>query len=226
MEKADDKIARNAVVMGADRDLGAAIALALAEAGWDIAAASTTGDSAEAFEMRGLVRRIEALGRRAMLEAIDQANGANVQVGMRQIAKQLGSVDLLVTTPGPALLRATERMSDAEWSRAVGYNLSALFFACRAAAREMLDAVSTPKGRIVVLLPGVEPQDGASVMLATRAAAEALVQAFAAEWAPRGIAVNAIALPPDAASLHDQAVATVLRLAGAAESGEIVVLPR
>ncbi len=210
--------------MGADRELGAAIALALAEAGWDVAAASTTGDSGEAFEMRGLVRRIEALGRRAMLEAIDQANGANVQVGMRQIAKQLGSVDLLVVTPGPPLLRASERMSDAEWSRAVGYNLSALFFACRAAAREMLDAATSPKGRIVALLPGVEALEGASVMQMTRAAAEALITALAAEWAPRGVVVNAIALLRDEASARDEAVAATLRLADAAEGGRIVTL--
>ncbi len=158
-----------------------------------------------------------------MLEAIDQANGANVQVGMRQIAKQLGSVDLLVVTPGPPLLRASERMSDAEWSRAVGYNLSALFFACRAAAREMLDAQSTPKGRIVALLPGVEAQEGASVMQMTRAAAEALIHALAAEWAPRGVVVNAIALPPDEAPVRDEAVAATLRLADASESGQIVM---
>lgn len=224
MTDTPDLTRRNAVVMGADRELGAAIALALAAAGCDVAATSTTGDSAEAFEMRGLVRRIEALGRRAMLEAIDQANGANVQVGMRQIAKQLGSIDLLVVTPGLPLQRASERMSDAEWSRAIGYNLSALFFACRAAAREMLDAESSPKGRIVAVLPGIEAQDGASAMLAARAGAEALIRALAAEWAPRGIVVNAIALPPDEASLRDAAVEATLRLAAAAEGGQVVTL--
>lgn len=214
-----------AVVLGADREPGASIAYMLAERGADVAAASTTGDSAEAFEMRGLVRRIEGLGRQAMLEAIDQGNGSNVQVGMRQIAKQLGSVDLVVVAPGIGLYKASERITDAEWSRVIGYNLDALFYACRAAAREMTGNEASPKGRIIALLTEAAEREGASAMQGARAGAEALLRSLAAEWAGQDILVNGIAVPDALTETHTStASAETLRLATSYASGEVVAL--
>ena len=115
----------HALVMGADKPIAAAIALALAEEGADVACTSTTGDPEEAFSLRPLRRKIEGLGRRAIGDIADLGNGSSVQIAVRQIAKQLGDLHLLVIAPRDVMVKPAERMSDSEWSRALGFNMDA-----------------------------------------------------------------------------------------------------
>jgi len=224
MEQAPDLIGFKAAVLGANDTLAAAVALALANAGADVAVTSSSGDPEEAFALRPLRRAIEATGRKAIADIADLGNGSSVQIAVRQIAKQLGSIDLLVIATGEAIDKPSERLSDAEWSRAVGFNLGAYFYAARAAAREFADseAKAGVKGRFIALLPPLDPATAAPAVRAARAGVEALMAALATEWEPAGVFVAAVALSP--ASSEASAVAAVLRLAraGLAESGQIV----
>ena len=214
-----------AVVMGADKPVAAAIALALAEAGADVACTSTTGDAEEAFALRPLRRKIEGLGRQAIADIADLGNGASVQIAVRQIAKQFGDLHLLVLAPQDAKLKPAERMSDAEWTRVLGFNLDAYFFAARAFAREVGDNTTSPKGRIVAILPAVDAASGSAAMEASRGGAEALVAALAREWSP-DVLVNGIALPAggDEEWVTTRTVAEVLRFALGEASGEVVAI--
>ncbi len=214
-----------AVVMGADKPVAAAIALALAENGADVACTSTTGDAEEAFALRPLRRKIEALGRQAIADIADLGNGASVQIAVRQIAKQFGDIHLLVLSPQDVMLKPAERMSDAEWTRALGFNLDAYFYAARAFAREVADNTTSPKGRIVAILPAVDATNGSAALEASRAGAEGLIAALAREWSP-DVLVNAIALPADgdAEWVTKRAVAETLRFALGDASGEIVAI--
>jgi 3-oxoacyl-[acyl-carrier protein] reductase len=203
-----------ALIMGADDPVAAALALALAEAGADVALTNTTGDPEEAFSLRPLRRKIEALSRRAIADIADLSNGSSVQIAVRQIAKQLGSIDLLVIAPREALTKPSDRVTDADWSRAVNFNLGAYFFAARAAFREFADNPGKPKGRIIALLPAIS-SDASPILQASRSGAEALIQALAYEWAGYSVFVGAMALSPKDADSPAAAVQAVLRLAEA-----------
>jgi NAD(P)-dependent dehydrogenase (short-subunit alcohol dehydrogenase family) len=211
--------------MGADKPVAAAIALALAEVGADVGCTSTTGDPEEAFSLRPLRRKVEALGRRAIADIADLGNGSSVQIAVRQIAKQMGVLHLLVIAPQDVMLKPAERMSDSEWSRVLGFNLGAYFYASRAFVREVAGNGTTPKGRIVAVLPAVDVRDGSAAVEASRAGAEALIVALAREWAP-DVLVSAIALPSegDEEWVTTRAIAEVLRFASSDSAGEIVAI--
>jgi NAD(P)-dependent dehydrogenase (short-subunit alcohol dehydrogenase family) len=212
-----------AVVMGADKPVAAAIALALAEAGADVACTSTTGNPEEAFALRPLRRKIEGFGKQAIADIADLGNGSSVQIAVRQIGKQFGDLHILVLEPRDVMLKAADRMSDSEWTRVLGFNLDAYFYAARAFAREVADNTTSPKGRIIAILPPAATESGSAALEAARAGAGGLVAALAQEWGP-DILVNAIALPAggDEEWVTTRAVAESLRFAVSFVSGEIV----
>ena len=187
---------------------------------------SATTEAEEAFAVQRLGRSIGEKGGRAMAEAVDMSLGANVQVAIRQIAKELGGVDVLVTAPALYLSKAAERLTDAEWARVVNLNLSAVFFACRGAAREML--AGERGGRIVVILAPVRPETealGGAAYSAARAGVRGLVEGLAAEWRGRSIAVNCLEVR---AGASDAAAARALWLASeeaAGTTGQVLRVP-
>lgn len=202
--------------MGAGGDAGRAIALAFADAGASLALTTATAAADEAFTVQRLARSIAAKGRRSLAEAVDMSLGANVQVAMRQLSRALGPPDVLVVVCEAPLDKPAERVSDAEWAAALNQNLSAVFYACRGAAREMLarePAPSGERGRIIVV---ASRASGGAAYAAAKAGVAALVPALAAEWRDRGIAVNLLAA--GAASV-DAAAARALWLASAAATG-------
>jgi NAD(P)-dependent dehydrogenase (short-subunit alcohol dehydrogenase family) len=144
---------------------------------------------------------------------------------VRQIAKQMGDLHLLVLAPQDSMLKPADRMSDSEWTRVLGFNLDAYFYAARAFAREVADNTTSPKGRIVTILPAVDANDGTIALETARGGAEALIVALAREWSP-DVLVNAIALPVggDEHWVETRAVAETLRFATSDISGEIVVI--
>jgi NAD(P)-dependent dehydrogenase (short-subunit alcohol dehydrogenase family) len=220
-----DSSSLRALIVGAGSPFGAAVASAVAERGADVALLTATADAEEAFAVRRLAKRIADGGGRAFAESVDAGNGAAVQVAVRQVAKQLGGIDLLVAAPDLRLSRPAERLGDADWSRVVNGNLGAVFFACRAAAREMLAnerAGEAPRGRIVVLLPSLDGVEAAgnAPYLAAWAGVDALIPALAEEWDERGIAVNGVGLPSSTEDAEQAAVvATVVWLASPESDG-------
>jgi 3-oxoacyl-[acyl-carrier protein] reductase len=196
-----DLSGRKAIILGANDPVAAAIARVLARAGADVAVTSTSGDPEEAFALRPLRRAIEAEGRQAIADIADLGNGSSVQIAVRQIAKQLGRIDIAVVVSSATLDKPSERITDAEWSHSIGFNLGAYFYAARAVAREFAtnDApVDGVKGRFLAILPPLEAAAASPVRIAARAAVEALMQALGREWAEDGIAVALLAPEPDA----------------------------
>src|SRR5579875_1660475 len=128
---------RCALVIGAGTPAGSIIAAGLAAAGADVAVASATTEGEEVMAVRRTRRTVVAFGRRSAEYAFDTTLGQNVLVSTRQVSKEMGGLDLLVNAqdaPSPA---AAERITDSDWSRTLALNLSGVFFACRAAVREM-----------------------------------------------------------------------------------------
>lgn len=179
---------RVALVTGAARGLGHAIAVALAEAGADVAVGLRDLSSDG-----GIVAAVERLGRRALPLQMDVSRLDEVEAAVRQCVEELGSVDLLVNNAGiaPGDIPA-EEVSLADFERTVDVNLRGTFFACQAAFRPMRERGF---GRIVNLSSqaGLVALPGESVYCLTKAGISHLTRCLAVEWGRHGIAVNAVA---------------------------------
>jgi NAD(P)-dependent dehydrogenase (short-subunit alcohol dehydrogenase family) len=199
--------------MGASAALAEAVAVTLAEVSFDVALTTATNDAEEAFALRRVSRRVTALGRRSMNESIDMSNGAAVQVAIRQVAKELGGIDLLVLAPEVRVDKPPERLTDADWARLAGVNLGGVFFACRGVFREM-QRNEPPGGSIVLLSDAVAGGESAAYS-ALRTGARALVEGLRDEWSVHGVSLHVLELPYNVA---DEALLAGLRqpLLGAA----------
>ena len=191
-----DLTGKRALVVGAGSGAGAAIALALAQAGADLALSAATNDANEMLAVRKTAKQARDLGRTAIDTATDAATGQGAQVLVRQVAKELGGIDVLVNAPGLPLMKPATKITDADWARVVAANLSATFFACRAAGKEMLKSERKPAGRVinVASVLGGRGMANASAYCAAQAGILNLTRALAQEWAADAITVNAIAL--------------------------------
>lgn len=192
--EAFDLSGRRALVLGGASGAGRAIALALAEAGADIAVSSTTRDADEVLAVRRTVRQIAEMGRRTLDQSVDATSGRRVQEMVRQVAGALGGIDILVVAPNLYLGKPAAEVSDREWRCVLQANLSATFYACRAAAREMLRRPAG-YGRIIAVASGLGERGlaNSAAYCAAQGGILNLTRALAQEWAPQGITVNTIA---------------------------------
>ncbi len=178
---------RTALVTGASRGLGAAMARALAEAGADIvlhASRDAPTDAADAIR--------SACGVRTACVTADLARPREADALVTTALDAMGRLDILVNNAGIIRRAAAAEYSDADWGEVMAVNLSSVFRLCRAAGRHMLDRGN---GKIVNIASLLSFQGG--VRVAAYAAAKGgvaqLTKALANEWAGRGVNVNAIA---------------------------------
>lgn len=177
-----------ALVTGASRGLGEAIAVGLAEAGADIAGLDRTPDCHIACE------KVEALGRRFMNISCDlyetSVDGLN-QVAA-SVVNTLGRLDILVNNAG--IIRRTPALdfSEEDWDAVMHINLKAAFFLSQAAARIMAQQGG---GKIINIASMLSYQGGILVpsYTASKSGVMGITRALANEWASLGINVNAIA---------------------------------
>jgi NAD(P)-dependent dehydrogenase (short-subunit alcohol dehydrogenase family) len=183
-----DLSGRTALVTGAARGLGRAIALALAEAGADVALGLR-----DASRDDGLADEIRALGRRALPLQMDVTRLAQVEAAVGSTVEQLGSLDLLVNNAGGGAGHVpAEEVSVADFEHTLDANLKGTFFACRAVFTPMRERgfgriVNVSSQAALVALPGE------SVYCMTKAAVSHLTRCLAVEWGRHGITVNAVA---------------------------------
>ena len=175
-----------ALVTGASRGIGAAIAAGLAEAGADVAVHAHARSPEETCE------RVRALGRRALAVAGDVADPATPERLVRETIDGLGGLDTLVNNAGTIRRSPAAETSDEDWLAVVGVDLHGVFRACRAAGRHML---AQGHGRIVNVASLLAFQGGILVpaYAAAKGGVAQLTKALANEWAGKGVNVNAIA---------------------------------
>ncbi len=177
---------RVAAVTGASRGLGQSLAMALAEAGADLALVERSGGTANAA-------RIAALGRRAVVIRADLAEPDAVARIVEQTVAELGGIDILVNNAGIIRRAPLLELSTADWDEVMDVNLRALFFLSQAAARVMV--AQGRGGKIINLASLLSFQGGIRVpsYTASKSAVLGLTRALANELAPHRINVNAIA---------------------------------
>ena len=185
---------RKALVIGVENPAAAAIARAYAEAGADVAIAVLQPNES-VMQARALKAEIEAMGRASHEYVMDVTLGKNVQVTMRQIAKELGGLDIVCSAPDAFLAKPIASISDTELARVLQINFSSHFFAIRSAAGEFR---RTPErgGRIVVITSvlGERGLPNTTAYAAAQGAATNLVRAASQELSRENIMVNGIAL--------------------------------
>lgn len=176
-----------ALVTGARQGLGQALALALAEAGADIAALDV-GDVEETCQA------VAGLGRRCCSVTCDlrTATVADLQRVVAETAASMGRLDILVNNAGIIRRAPALDFGESDWDDVVQIDLKAVFFLSQAAARQM---VLQQRGKIINMASMLSFQGGILVpsYTAAKSAAAGLTRALANEWAPCGINVNAIA---------------------------------
>jgi len=176
-----------AVVTGAGRGIGRAIALKLAGAGADLVCVSRTIENAE--RVAGEVR---ALGRRAWSHAVDVADSSAVSLAAAKILEEAGRVDILVNNAGVTRDGLLMRMGEGDWDTVLDTNLKGAFSFTKAFSRSFLKQRS---GRIINIasVVGLIGNAGQCNYSASKAGLIGFTKAVARELASRGITVNALA---------------------------------
>lgn len=187
-EQADGRLAgRTALVTGAGKGLGRAIALGFAAAGADVVLMARTRTDLET-----VAREVEALGRQALVAVADATDSRQVDAAVEQAVARFGRVDVLAHAAGGSLRKPSVEVTDEEWDGVIAANLSSTFKVCRAVGRHMLAQGS---GSIINLssTAGMRGRAGNAPYSAAKAAVINLSRALAMEWAPKGVRVNVLA---------------------------------
>jgi NAD(P)-dependent dehydrogenase (short-subunit alcohol dehydrogenase family) len=195
---------RVALVTGAARGIGRSLALALADAGADVALGLR-----DATDAADLAAEIEALGRRALRLQMDVTRLDEVRAAVEQAIAVFGRIDVLVNNAGLGPENPAEDVTEADFDLTCAVNLKGTFFVSQAVGRTMIERGG---GRIVNLgsQAGAVALPGESVYCLTKAAIHHLTRCLAIEWGVHGVTVNAvaptfIATPGTAPALADPA---------------------
>jgi 3-oxoacyl-[acyl-carrier protein] reductase len=176
-----------AVVTGAGRGIGRAIALKFAAAGAGVACVSRTQENSEK-----IANEIGAFGKKAWAFAVDVADSAAVSAAAEKILADCGKVDILVNNAGVTRDGLLMRMSDEDWDTVLNTNLKGAFFFTKAFSRAFAKQRS---GRIINIssVIGLIGNPGQSNYAASKAGLIGFTQSVAREFASRGITANCIA---------------------------------
>ncbi len=179
---------RKALVTGASRGIGQALAVALAGAGADVA---ITARNASSLGETGAA--IEALGRRVVSLAHDVRDVAGSRTVVERVAEELGGLDILVNNAGYEEVTPSLDIEEDVWDRVVDTNLKGAFFVAQAAARRMQ---AGGRGGAIINLASLTSYVGVPTAVpygSSKAGILGMTQALATEWAGLGIRVNAVA---------------------------------
>jgi len=179
---------RIAVVTGASRGIGRAIAVALGRAGARVVI-NYTANEAAAGEA---VEAVRAAGAVATSKRFDVADGAAVDAAFKEIVAAEGGLHILVNNAGVAINTLILGAKDADWKRSIDVNLNGTFHCVRAALRSLMKAKEA--GRIINItsITGEIGSAGQGAYVAAKAGVIGLTKTLAREYASRGITVNAV----------------------------------
>jgi NAD(P)-dependent dehydrogenase (short-subunit alcohol dehydrogenase family) len=176
-----------AVVTGASRGLGRAMAVALAEAGADVALAARSKP-----DLEETARFVEGTGRRALVVPTDVTSYPAVEALMQATVGTLGRLDVVVNNSGVARVKPLAEWTPAEWRALLDVNLGGVINGCRAAAAHL---IAQQAGKVINVssMLGAVGLSGYTIYSATKGAIVAFTRTLGVEWARHNVQVNAIA---------------------------------
>ena len=178
---------RRAVVTGAGKGIGRAIAIELARAGADVFATSRT-----AGELEALGEDVRALGVRYGSWTADLREAGVASELAERAEEGIGPVDVLINNAGLAMNAPAAEVTEEQWDTTLNVNLKAAFFCAQAVGRKMLER---GRGRIVNVTSSAAliAMEEHAAYCASKAGLGMITKVLALEWGPRGISVNAVA---------------------------------
>lgn len=180
-----DLTGRVALVTGANTGIGQGIAVALAEAGADVAVIGRS-DAAQT------AARISEAGRRVMQIRADLSTIAPIDEIVERTVAELGGLDILVNNAGIIRRADSVDFTEEDWDSVISTNLKSVFFLCQAAGKRM---IANGGGKIINIASMLSFQGGIRVpsYTASKAGVAGLTKLLACEWASRNVNVNALA---------------------------------
>lgn len=177
-----------ALITGASRGIGQAVALEMARAGADIAV-NYSGSEAAA---QATVDQVKALGRKAIMVKANVADADEVAAMVEAVQAEFGHIDILVNNAGITRDTLLMRMKDSDWDDVININLKGVYLVTKAVSKLMMKQRS---GRIINMssVVGVTGNAGQANYSASKAGVIGFTKTCAKELASRGILVNAIA---------------------------------
>jgi NAD(P)-dependent dehydrogenase (short-subunit alcohol dehydrogenase family) len=175
---------KRALVTGASRGIGRAIAEGLAGAGADVAIASRSLD-----RLADTAAKIRADGRRATPIAMDVSQVADCRAGVARAAEIMGGLDILVNNAGIEQISSSLRLEEEVWDRILDTNLKGAFFTAQAAAQAM-------NGGAILNICSLTSERGIPMAVpygSSKTGLLGMTRALAVEWASLGVRVNALA---------------------------------
>jgi 3-oxoacyl-[acyl-carrier protein] reductase len=188
MELVPDLSNRVALVTGASRGIGRAVALALATAGANMAINYREREAGA----REVVAAVHRIGPRAIAVRADVSSGDAVRAMMGHLQAELGGVDILVNNAGVAIIRGVDDLTEAEFDLTIAVNLKSAFLCTQAVLPGMR---ARGWGRIINISSGAARGAGGIGVHynASKAGMEGLTRGYAARLVKEGITVNAVA---------------------------------
>ena len=177
---------RVALVTGASRGIGRAIAQRLARDGADVALVARSVDA-----LAETKRAAEAAGRRALALAIDIADAKAIADGVKRVVEEMGRLDIVVNNAGLTRDGLAMRMSDEDWDTVLDVDLKGVFVFCRASLRALL---KSPAGRIVNVssIVGMIGNAGQANYAAAKSGLFGLTRSLAKELGGRKVTANVV----------------------------------
>lgn len=178
---------KKALVTGASRGIGRAVALALAKQGADLTLCARTESALEE-----VAAEIRDIGQEALVQVVDVREASSVEATVAAALEQYGRLDIVVNNAGITRDTLLMRMKDEDWDDVLTTNLTGPFYFTRAAARIMLKQRG---GRILNIssVVGLMGNAGQANYAASKAGIIGMTKSLARELGPRGVTVNAIA---------------------------------
>jgi glucose 1-dehydrogenase len=187
---------QKALVTGANSGIGQAVAIALGQAGADVAVNYVVGDEAAA----AVVAQIKSSGANAIALKADVSSEGQVEAMFKDAIAQFGTIDILVANAGLQRDAAIQAMTLADWNTVIGVNLTGQFLCAREAIREFLrrgvvPGVSAAAGKIICMSSVHQqiPWAGHANYATSKGGIRMLMESLAQEVAPHRIRVNGIA---------------------------------
>jgi NAD(P)-dependent dehydrogenase (short-subunit alcohol dehydrogenase family) len=185
-ETAESLIGKTALVTGASRGIGRAIALSLAARGAKLAITAR-----RELPLHSVKKEIEERGTTCKIMVCDLADEHEIRRGFEELSATLGKIDVLINNAGMIAVQSTDETSDQSWSEVLNVNLGAALNLCQRALKDM---AGSGWGRIINIssISGLHGEPFAIAYAASKAALNGVTSSLALEGARFGVTVNAI----------------------------------
>lgn len=186
-----------AIVTGAGRGIGRALALGLANAGADVVVSSRT-----VADLESLADELRAMGRRALVQLADVSKLSDIQALADATMGEFGRIDVLVNNAGTHIDESALDVTEEHWDRVIDTNLKGLFFCSQIIGRVMVDQ---QKGKIINVSStfGLVGFKNRAAYASSKAGVTNLTRVLAIEWGSYNVNVNAIAPTATRTSINE-----------------------